>query len=119
VVLAHALGVPEITLLFPPPYNEEIEMLPNVPKTKLFAAEAFCGNSTAVHGVTYGDNMWLLRRAREGVNLEQQQRALLSLLDNLPEADDVDRERLERPIYDELHRLTERLSELKADEDGG
>jgi hypothetical protein len=117
-VLARALEIPPVTLLVPPPYDKEIEMLPGVVATKLFAVEAFCGNGTAA-GVTYGDNAWLLRRAREHASLEQQQQALLTLLGSLPEVDEADRERLERPIYAELQRLAERLSELKADPDGG
>ncbi len=96
-VLARALKVPTITLLFSPPYNDEIEMLPGVVTTKLFAVERFCGNPPRGFVPTYGDNTWLLQRAREISSLEDQQRSILEVLDNLTQIAGEMAERYARP----------------------
>lgn len=115
-VLAYALGTSPVGLLFPPPYDDEqVERLPGWPGTKLAAAEAFCGISPYVNQMVNMETMRPLRRAREIASLEDQRRWLVIQLDELGELNPE----FARQLRGELERVAKRLTEVKAEQDGG
>lgn len=87
-VLARALDTAPIALLYPPPYHEEVEMLPGVEVTSWSAAQWFSGATEGGKGPVIADdaegyrrNLAPLRVAAKISALDGRKRRLLSLLD--------------------------------------
>jgi hypothetical protein len=100
IVLAAALNTSLIALMLPPPYDEEIEMLPGVPVPKLVAVEIFCDNTNT------GKRTRALQRARQIATIKHQQRKLLTQLAELPEQFGDDHERYSAPLHAQLETVT-------------
>jgi hypothetical protein len=114
IILAYALGTAPAALLFPPPYDERIEMAPDETATKLYAVQAFCGYPPYVNMFADLENMRPLHRAREIAQLEDRLRFLIIELEEFGEL----KPEFARHVRAELDRLTDRLAELKAGDDG-
>ena len=74
--LAAALDTAPVTLVYPGPYGEPVEILPGAVAPQLRAAQWFSGENRSA-GTT------MLARAREYDALVQQQKALLGLIEGL------------------------------------
>lgn len=119
IVLAYALQTSPVGLLFPPPYDDEqVDLMPDWPMTKLAAAEAFCGISPYVNRLVDMDTMRPLRRAREIASLEDRQEWLLIQLEEFGKNDDFAGSPYQKSLEDEMERVLRRLAEVKAERDG-
>ncbi|QIV83054.1 hypothetical protein [Mycolicibacterium frederiksbergense] len=124
VVLAAALDTTPTTLLYPPPYDEVIELLPDVMEAKINVVEWFCSDLDAMQyhpgrGIgksieDFHNHTMPLYSARGIAKLEQAQR---SLLQSLAKEDDPD-SALAQSIRRELEYIDKRLIEYR-EEDGG
>lgn len=119
IILAAALDTAPITLLYPPPYNETIELVPDVDEPKIGAVEWFCSDSNAARykpgeGVdAFTERTWPLYAARAIDKLEESQRGLLATL----AAEDDPDSPLAQSIRRELDHISKRLAEYKGDND--
>ncbi|WP_418601591.1 hypothetical protein [Mycolicibacterium sp. SCSIO 43805] len=119
IVLAAALDTAPIALLYPPPYNEIIELVPGVEHPKIGVVEWFCSDDYAARyqpseGVgDFSDRTWPLYAARAVEKLEEAQRGLLASLANEADPDSP----LARSMRRELDYIAERLKEYR-EEDG-
>jgi hypothetical protein len=82
IVFGYALGTAPLALLYPPPYDELVQALPEMETTRFTAAENFCGNDDGLIGPT---DIRALVRARTIAEAKRDQQALLELLGDLPE----------------------------------
>jgi hypothetical protein len=120
-VLASVLETAPIALLFPPPYDEHVDMLPDEEVvSKLVAAEAFCGHFPALNAFFRGEHARLLqnteplRQAREIARLKDHQRWLIIQMEEFGEINPA----FARQARAELGRISEQLVELEATDDG-
>ena len=123
IALALALDTAPIALLYPPAYDEQIEILPDMKTTKLVAAEAFCGRYPYLNAYRQIDvhkgkeNLAPLHRAREIARIKDRQRTLVIELEGefgkLNPA-------FARAARAELDRISEQLVDMEAGTgDGG
>ena len=118
IVLAAALDTAPITLLYPPPYDETIELMPGVEESKIGAVEWFCSEMNAIKyhpGVGSDDfhnRTWPLYAARAVEKLEEGQRSLLASLANEADPDSP----LAQSIRRELDYIAARLKEFREDD---
>ena len=120
-ILAAALDTAPVALLYPPPYDEEIEMRPGETVTKLTAAQIFSGYPGDDYPAEYRRNVEPLRQARQIDGLERRQAELLRDMDRLVEDGSLRRNDPEaaRQFRNQmLEWITGQLLELKVD-DGG
>jgi hypothetical protein len=119
LVLAAALDIAPIALLYPGPYEQETELLPGVSWTELEAAEWFSGNldrSNPVPGTSlydYRQNMKLLRNARLLGAFEDRRKHLMGELRDLGDSDD-DQVNFRR-YSDELSRVESDIERYRAE----
>ncbi|MFV8232586.1 hypothetical protein [Mycolicibacterium fortuitum] len=125
-VLAYALNTRPIALLFPPPYDEQIDIVPGLPALKLAAVEDFCDNHPTVTGlpspVDAEQNLHPLRVARLIAEWEAKRRdALIRLQSAKKEEDPSVREALEQRYRVEVDWAEQTLEAMKEsrDRDGG
>jgi hypothetical protein len=119
LVLAAALDIAPIALLYPGPYKQETELLPGVSWTELEAAEWFSGNldrSNPVPGTSlydYRQNTKRLRNARLLRAFEDRKKYLLAEMRDLGESDD-DQVNFRR-YSDELSRVESDIERYRAE----
>lgn len=119
-VLAVALDTAPIALLFPPSYDEVIEILPGFPYAKLTAVEAFSGRYHYVNAYRMDvhalkDNLRPLQMARRIEAIKEQRRTLMIELEGFGEMNEA----FARQVRAEIARLSEQLAELEASDDAG
>jgi transcriptional regulator with XRE-family HTH domain len=111
VVLAAALETAPIALIYPPPYSEDIEVLPGVTRRKIDAVQEFSGFvEPGVGSPEYARNVFELNRARliaEALRAQDKYATTTGILEGTYPAED-ERGRRER--------VRERLASLKADD---
>jgi len=115
VILARALDVAPIMLLFPPPYDENVEVRPGETMPKLNAVQGFSGEVGDDYSGEYYGNVQPLRRARQIDELEWQRRRLLGDLDSPVAQTDPE---FTKQLRGQLEWVTKQLGQLEA-EDGG
>lgn len=113
-VLAYALGTAPVALLFPPPYGEQIDLLPDHKTPKFSALQAFCGIAPQVNRLTAHENMQPLRDARLIAELEDQKRWLVIQLEEFGDS----QPEFAKQVRADLDRITRLLAE-KRGQDGG
>ncbi|TPW98039.1 hypothetical protein [Mycolicibacterium fortuitum] len=125
-VLAYALNTRPIALIFPPPYSDQIDIIPGVTTTKLDALEDFCDKYSTVTGlsslVEAEQNLHTLRVARFIAEWEAKRRdALIRLQSAKKEEDPSVRKALEERYRVELDWAEQNLEVMKErrDSDGG
>ncbi|OBA85966.1 hypothetical protein A5633_11490 [Mycolicibacterium elephantis] len=120
IVLAAALDTAPITLLYPPPYGETVELVPDVMQPKIGAVEWFCSDSNAMKyhpgegSSDFHARTWPLYAARVIDELEESQRSLLVSLAKEADPDSL----LAQGIRRELEYIALRLEEFRK-VDGG
>jgi hypothetical protein len=142
VVLAAALETPAVALLYPPPLDKEVRVLPKLTTTRFMAAEEFCGNAGSGPyaspdgapdysglGLSSPENMRALKRGRDLEAARGSRRLFLGLLEQLrtrptelgygdpDKAAEVIRADAE-VIRAELAIIARRIEELEAEQDG-
>ena len=118
IVLAAALDTAPITLLYPPPYDETIELMPGVEEPKIAVVDWFCSDNNAAKykpGEGLGDfseRTWPLYVARAIERLEEAQRGLLPSLAKETDPNSP----LAQSIRRELDYIADRLKEYREDD---
>src|ERR1700758_3168935 len=77
VILARALDTAPVMLLFPPPYDDDVEIWPGKSVPKLVAVQGFSGEVGYDYSGEYFGNVQPLRRARQIDELEWRRGQLL------------------------------------------
>ena len=109
IVLAIALDIAPTALLYPGPYEQEIELVPGVEATELLAAQWFSGIHdrpipvTGANFYQYRQNMRPLRDARTLLELQDRKRFLLSTIRDLGKS--ADDQLTRKNLTDELVRV--------------
>lgn len=115
VVLAAALNVAPVAMLYPPPYDDEIEVTPGAKMTRIAALERFSGIIDPLsedHDEQFRRNMFPLIRARQIRELQKSRRNIgeqLRILD-----DDIANESLRNMLNDEHIRISNLIEELRS-----
>jgi hypothetical protein len=90
-VIAAALDIAPVALLYPGPYDEKIEALPNVEVPKHYAVQWFSGEFSAITDISdrdeYRQNMEQLRTARTIWDWEEQLSKLVIPTESGPRRD--------------------------------
>jgi hypothetical protein len=112
VVLAAALETAPIALLYPPPYREDVEVLPGQTKQKITAVQEFSGfiDEPEVAKPEFAQNVFALARARRIAELlrnEARMQAGSDILDGTDLGDDQ---------QERLKWTRDRLAQLKVDD---
>lgn len=122
IVLAAALDTAPITLLYPPPYDEMIELVPDVMEPKTGAVDWFCADLNAIKyrprkGPVddFHNRTQPLYAARAVGGLEDARRSLLGTLARETDQDSP----LAQSIRRELDRIARQLAEYQGGSDGG
>jgi transcriptional regulator with XRE-family HTH domain len=118
IVLAAALNVAPVALLYPAPYEEEIEVLPGVRMLTIAAAERFSGNIDPLmfdHDEEFVSNMLELSRARQ---LREIQRSRRNLAEQLKITGDVIPGSVRETLQVEHARLSKLYAELRSEYGG-
>lgn len=119
IVLAAALETAPITLLYPPPYDEIVELVPDVTEAKIAAVEWFCSDSNAVKYKpgkrSVDDFADLTRPLYAARGMEKLQDAQRSLLSTLARESDLESP-LAQSIRRELEHIDARIAEFRTQE---
>jgi transcriptional regulator with XRE-family HTH domain len=112
-VLAKALNVAPVALLFPGPYDEDIEITPGARMSRIAAVEWFAGNTdpmSADYDTEFRRNMLDLMRARQIRELERSRR---NLGEQLRIVDDAVPSSVRETLAEEYTRISNVLEELR------
>jgi hypothetical protein len=115
-VLAKALNVAPVALLFPGPYDDDVEITPGAKMSGIAAAEWFSGNIDPLsedHDAEFRRNMRDLIRARQ---IRAHERTRRNLLEQLKIAGDVVEPSVREMLMDEYTRISKLLEELRTDD---
>jgi len=114
LVLAAALNVAPVALLYPPPYNENVEVTPGAKMSRIAAVERFSGAIDPL-SVDYDEefkrNTLKLWQARHIRDVHRQRRNIVEQIRILGETN-INCEAMEG-LTDEHRRLTNLLEELR------
>jgi hypothetical protein len=122
LVLAAALDVAPVALLYPGPYEQETELLPGLPSTEFLAAQWFSGIHDAPHPAPdtnfyqYRQNMRPLRNARTLLELQARKEFLLSTIGDL--GDSADDQPTRKNLTDELVRVESDIERYREPAEG-
>ena len=112
-ILARALDTAPITLLYPPPYGAEVEILPGETSTNWVAVEWFSGRTARYGDIddmsTYERNLAPLRAAVKIADLKRRRMRLTATLAN------VDDEAMRVMLLDEVNEIQSEIDELSGD----